>query len=374
MGETIEQTAISILPKHAVSTILAADEKGVLEALQQELDGFVTDATTVEGRKQARSKAHKVSEAKQELIRIAETLKEDAQKTVKAVNAEIRIVRDKMDELRDRIKGPVEEFEAREEKRVAAHKQALEAIREHAEYYYAGNVSVSALEKRLALLRNPPERDWEEFAPRAAQIFEEEIARTETLLKLERLREREAEELAKLRAEAAERQRQEAEKKREEEGRLRAEQRRLETEKASDEARRAAERDAAEKMEAARREMAKREAEAARQAQEANDRAALAEAARVMAEARAAEEKRFAEARADAARQAAIEQERRRVAAEQEAERRAAEKRAVDIDNRRLKNTEALREFVKLGLSEGLARVAIIAIAEGKIPHISISY
>ncbi len=169
MSETIElPTFLSVLPTHAISTVIAADKGDILGKLVEELRDFQADATTAKGRKEARSKAYKVSLAKGELVRVAETLKEDAQKTIKSVNAEIKVIEEKMDEIRDNIKAPVEEYEAREERRVAAHQKALADLQEAPAYFQLGNKSVAEIEQRLSWLRDQPPRDWEEFAHKAS--------------------------------------------------------------------------------------------------------------------------------------------------------------------------------------------------------------
>ena len=159
MSDTMDHasSALAIPPKSALPTVLAADQNDILGKLQDELAGFVPDATTEHGRKEIGSKARKVGTAKQGLIRLADTLKADAAKTVKSINAEVRVIEDRMDGLRDGILAPLEAFKQRERDRVAGHEAALADIAESPGFGQAE--PARELQRRLDYLRAYPPRD-----------------------------------------------------------------------------------------------------------------------------------------------------------------------------------------------------------------------
>lgn len=81
-----------------------------------------------------------------------------------------------------------------------------------------------------------------------------------------------------------------------------------------------------------------------------------------------------AAARAEREKLEAIETERKRQAEAQEAERLEAERRENNKAHAKRINNEAMQDFIAAGLSEELARVAVIAIAKGVIRNIAIKY
>ena len=127
MSEVIERaaesTAVAIIPTAQLPTLMAAPEtRDILDKLLAELEGFEADGSTPAGRRAARSKAGKVSIAKQDLLRLTAHLKEGALKQHRAIVAEEKIVESRFNELRDKIKKPADDYEATEAARVAAHR------------------------------------------------------------------------------------------------------------------------------------------------------------------------------------------------------------------------------------------------------------
>ena len=176
---TDSATALVAIVKPLLPTILAADQNDILGKLREELAGFVPDVSTATGRTEIGSKAKKIGVAKMELVRLAGTLKEDAAKKVKAINAEVKSLEERMDALRDSVLEPLEAFKAREKARVDSHEAALAAIVEAPEY---GQTETAAeIAERLEFLRNYPHREWEEFAARANYALKMEIARMSDL-------------------------------------------------------------------------------------------------------------------------------------------------------------------------------------------------
>jgi colicin import membrane protein len=297
MSEAVEapvtetQTALAIIPASQLPTILAADgAKSILDALKAELDRFKPDVTTPKGKREIASKAYKVAVAKNDLIRLADTLKEDAQKVIKGVNAEVRVVEAEMDALRDAVRKPLDDFEAMEARREQGHRDAIVAIEAFAaipENWPAGHIDtrIAELEELLSV-----PRDWQEFAAKALDAIGTTRRTLERAYQAAAVREAEAEETARQAAAAAEERRQAEERERlAREERIAAE--------AAQRAREAAERAAAEEAaEVERLAQAEREAAAQRE-QEAREAAERAEREKGEAEERArqAEAQREAE-------------------------------------------------------------------------------
>jgi hypothetical protein len=409
MLDTIaEPRAIVVIPSSVISTIVAADPDDILGKLAAKAAAFRSDASTHDGREAIRSFAAEIRRSKAALLRVAKSCKEAALRTQRAINAEERIIEDRMNEMAEAVRAPLTEYENRDKMRVAAHEAALAEITSLAQLLYSDmpSADIRGLMDKLDAL---PQRDWEEFKSGASfALANTRDTLTNALLRAERM-EAEAAELARLRAEAEERARKDAIRAQAEreakiaseaaaEAKRRAEQeaerQRLETLRAAAEERARVEREAEEARAAAHAEQdrLRREAEAAaererlaeqraREAEEAGRRAAenarlREEQTRFEAEARRVREAEEAERRRVNAERAAVEAERQRAAAAAEAERVAAEKRAANVAHKTKINREILADIQSAvpGIAEADAIDAIKAIARGLIRHVTISY
>jgi len=284
-ASTSQSTALVVI-RSELPTILAADEADVIGKLKAELDAFRGDVTTPAGRQAIASMARKVATTKMDLIRLGKGLTETWRKQTKAVNEECNIIERRMDALRDQVRAPLDEFEAREKARAAAHEAALKEIESWARI--PDDWTAAQIDARINELGSSETlaRDWQEFTDRAGAVAKA----TYNALKVAQMErasaEAEAAEAARLAAEEAERQRiaeEEARKAREEEI----------AREAAEAARKVAEEEAARKAaeaeEAARREReaaAEREQAMARREQAAREAAERAERQRAEAQAR----------------------------------------------------------------------------------------
>lgn len=378
MNDTIEPGALAVINADALPTILAADKEDIFGRLLRDLDGFEPDVTTPEGRKEIASKAHKVARAKMDFVRLAGTLKESHQQTIKSINSEVRILEERMDALKAQVRKPLDDFEAREDARVEAHKAALREIEAWGQMQPEATAS-----DIIARLANPPRdlaaRDWQEFLEPAQRASRN--AANALKVALAEAEERQAREAAEAlrQAEEAERQRQEAE-------RVRQEREAEIARQAAEQARIKAEREAEERAAAAERAAQAERDRIARQAREAEEAAARAERDRLAAEARAraAEAQREADRQAQAereerARQAAIEAERQRVEREAAKQRAEQEARERNQAHRRAINRKAADAIVRavsdlLGDHQAIAQAVVTAIAKGDVPAVTITY
>lgn len=402
MSETIEPgTALAILPRASLPTILAADDKDIFGKLFAELSDFEPDVTTVKGRAEIASKAHKVATAKMDLIRLGKSLTEGWRKSTAAVNAECKVIEERMNVLRDKVRGPLDEYEAREARRVEAHEAAIREI--ELQPFRVDDFASSAQVREVIdfLDQLYIDRDWQEFATKASRMRQEVRDSLRVSYQTAKTREDEAEAARVAAEEEAERQRLaaiEAQRLREEQiAAEAAEQARIAAEEKAEREAREAEERAAAMLRAEQEAAAERERQAAaelarveREKQEAidkaeRDRLAAIERQRVIEErerlaAEQAEAARIVAAqKAESDRLAAVEAERRRVAQEEAARKGEDDRRAADRAHRTKLNREIvadLMEYVEWpgGVAEALARNIVIALAKGEIRHTRITY
>ena len=338
----------------------------LIDRLREEAQSEVPDLSTAKGRARIASLAHKVSKTKVLVDDYGKELVAEEKKRLALIDADRKKWRDTCDEIRDEIRRPLTEWEAAEAARVQRHKNGIEEMRNLARLAMGENSET--IRDLLAKAESVPLGDhWQEFAAEAGKVKDETIAMLRADLDRRLTYEAEQAELARLRAEAARREQEERERRIAEEAAERA--------RREAEAKAQAERDAAERARIA---AEQAEARAKAEAEAARLREQEAERRRVEAEERAKREAAEAAERAERERAAAVEQERQRAERERiAAEQRAAAEQAAreaDKEHRRAVNRAALAAIQGLGISEEFARAIVIAIADGKIPHVSIRY
>ena len=355
-AETMERpgTALAVVPKSSLPTVIAADKDDLLGKLAEKLKGFKADISTPTGREAIASTAKAVSKTKIALLKLADGLSEEARKTHKAIVAEKNIIEARLDSLRDEVRAPLTAYENEDKVRIANHEAALSALA--ALTMFDGEPGSEAVQQRIDQVPALSNRQWQEFTGRASDLNAEVRDKLDDMLSRAEKREAEAAELARLRAEQARRDQEAA---------------------AQAQAEREA-RIAAEAAERAERAAAERVAAEARRAEEAERRAAE--------QAAQAERDRVAAEEAAAARQAAaVEAERRRaedaarlvrIAAEREAAAiaEADRKRAANIAHQRRINATALNALILIGVPEDMGKIVLAAIAKGEIPAVRIEY
>ena len=278
-------------------------------------EALTHNPSTAKGRKALRSLANTVSSKKAELDRQGKALTEEQRKEIAAVNAGRKLAEDRLAALRDEIKKPAEDWEAAEEARVAHHTEALDRL--NLDRADAGSTSEQVRHVLHDIENMSVGGKWEEFQPIAAAKHEQALNHYRSLLAVAEQREADAAELAQLRAEAEERARKDAEEA------ARREAERLAAEKA--EARRVE----ADRVASVQREQAERDRAAAAD-QARKEAEAKAEADRKAAEERHAKEIADAKVREEAAAQ----RERNRIAEEQRQAAQARAKREADQAHR----------------------------------------
>ncbi|MCP2005271.1 UNVERIFIED_ORG: phage-related minor tail protein [Buttiauxella agrestis ATCC 33320] len=342
-----EVTDLVVIEKsNAMAVFQSADQvEEILQRVEREVMSFVPDVTTAKGRKEIASLAYKVAQTKTYLDGLGKDLVAELKEIPKLIDANRKVVRDRLDALRDKARQPFTEWEA-EQERIAAEKAAEEErLRIEAEELAAKEALKKQFESdhEKALLMD--EKRDREIADAKAESERQRIAHEEEL-------KRQASEQAKREAAEAAQREIDAAAAREREALLAKERAEREAKDAAD--------------------LAERNRIAAEQKAEADRLAAAQKAEREKQEA-IAEEKRKAQAEADRIKREADEKEQARLAEEKRIADEAA-KRAADIEHRRTINRQSVAELVAAGLPADCAQKCVEAIAKGAVAAIRITY
>lgn len=316
-----------------------------LAELEQANTALVFDYESTKGNKEARSHIHALRQTKGALERTREAAKAESLRIGRAVDSEAKEIKARIDAMIDVHQAKIDEIEKREADRVAAIRLRLTALSEiHADKSAADyRYHIATLEAVVI------DDSWQEFTAEAAKAKDASLREHRTLLAARVKADDEAAELARLRAEAADRERKdrEAQIAREAEARAAAQ--------AEEKAR--AEREAADRREL-----------------ELKLAAENAERRRIEAEQKAERDAKEAAVRAETEKARAVAAEQARVAAVARAEAEAAATREANKAHKKRINNAALSALVEGGLTDEQAKVCITLIAEGKVPAVQINY
>lgn len=323
MSEIMDLVVIE--KKNAMAVFTNNDQLDpLIEAIEKEARSLVPDVTTKKGRDAIASMAHKVARSKTYIDNAGKDLVAELKALPKQIDESRRVVRERLDALKDEVRRPLTEWEAEQERikaeeaMNALHVEAL-AMNEEFNRQLAARIES---DHEMALLMN--DAFDREQAEKKAEAERQRIAREEEI-------KRQAEEKAK--REAAEQAQREidAAAAREREAILAKEQ-------AEREQREAAER-------------AEREKQAA---VEAERRKAQEEANRVRREAEQREQARLAEEKRKADEQA---------------------RREADVKHRKAVGVEVVKTLMaNTSLTRDQAIEVLTAVKDGRIPHTGISY
>ncbi|EPG9590210.1 hypothetical protein MEW78_002681 [Klebsiella pneumoniae] len=296
----------------------------LIEAIEKEARSLVPDVTTKKGRDAIASMAHKVARSKTYIDNAGKDLVAELKALPKQIDESRRVVRERLDALKDEVRRPLTEWEAEQERIKAEeamntlHAEAL-AMNEDFDRRLAARIES---DHEMALLMNDAfdrERAEKKAEAERQRIFREE----EMVRRAEEKAKREAAEQAQREIDAAAAREREAI---------------LAKERAEREKREAAER-------------AEREKQAA---VEAERRKAQEEADRIRREAEQREQARLAEEKRKADEQA---------------------RREADVKHRKTVGTDIVKALVaNTSITRDQAIEVLTAIKDGNIPHTGISY
>jgi DNA repair exonuclease SbcCD ATPase subunit len=122
------------------------------------------DLSTVKGRALIAGTAYKVARSKTYLDGLGKELVSVIKQQAAAVDAERKYIRDTLDELRDSIRKPLDEWEAADEARKAAHQSRLASLNEMAASI---RDTPSILDAKVVQLNTLMDYQWEEFSQQA---------------------------------------------------------------------------------------------------------------------------------------------------------------------------------------------------------------
>lgn len=360
-----------IVLERADALVAFNDEKAfeeLYQAIKEKADAFEPDISNAKGRKELASFAHKITKTKTRIDGVRGELTEEMRMQVAAIDRRGRVMRERLDALRDEVRQPLTDWETAEKARVENIRAAIDNARSLGQVKF-GETS-EQIQERINKL---PAHDMEwygEFQDEA-QLVIENAFNSLTLAKTAAVnaeqeaaaRAKEREELDRLRKEAEERAAKEAAA----EADRKAKEAAAEAARKAEEDRKAqAAREAEQKIADERAAMERQQQEMQRQLDDANRKAAEAQRAAEEAQEKAAaaaeaERRRIEEERAEEQRKA---EEDKRI----EAERKRRAKAAADrIAVSKAKAVQALFPFIQ---SADVAAQIIDAIEMGTIPHL----
>ncbi|HDO6829839.1 hypothetical protein [Klebsiella pneumoniae] len=323
MSEIMDLVVIE--KKNAMAVFTNNDQLDpLIEAIEKEARSLVQDVTTKKGRDAIASMAHKVARSKTYIDNAGKDLVAELKALPKQIDESRRVVRERLDALKDEVRRPLTEWEA-EQERIKA-EEAMNALHAEAmEMNIKFDRELAAkfeADHEMALLMD---KDFDrERADKAAEAERQRIAREEEIKRLaEEKAKREAEEIHRTELEAAAR-------------------------------REAEERAAKERAERERIEGIQRAEREKQAAIEAERRKAQEEADRIRREAEQREQARLAEEKRKADEQA---------------------RREADVKHRKTVGTDIVKALVaNTSITRDQAIEVLTAVKDGRIPHTGISY
>lgn len=323
MSEIMDLVVIE--KKNAMAVFTNNDQLDpLIEAIEKEARSLVPDVTTKKGRDAIASMAHKVARSKTYIDNAGKDLVAELKALPKQIDESRRVVRERLDALKDEVRRPLTEWEAEQERikaEEAMNSLHVEALVMNEEFDRQLAARIESDHEMALLMNDVFDR---EQAEKKAEAERQRIASEEEIKRLaEEKAKREAAEQAQREIDAAAAREREAI---------------LAKERAEREQREAAER-------------AEREKQAA---VEAERRKAQEEADRIRLEAEQREQARLAEEKRKADEQA---------------------RREADVKHRKAVGVEVVKALLaNTSLTRDQAIEVLTAVKDGRIPHTGISY
>ena len=310
----------------------------IISKIEIESRSITFDIETKEGQATCRSLAAKIASAKSTLDKAGKARKDEYTVTTKLIDADRNVVKDRLQKLQDEIRQPLTELEQREKQRQAQHEANLAALG-HVDVQAHDHIGSDLIKERIEFLEKTVIDDsWEEYKSQALETKDNALRVLRPEFERVKKREDEQAELARLRAEQAQREQQEREER------------------------------------IAREATAKAKADAERQAQQIAQESERKEREAKEREARLIAEKESAELRAKQQAEDAAKREREAIEAERlEAERLEA-KRQANKKHREAIFFKAKDDLVAGGIDEETAKQVIKLIHTNKISNVTIKF
>lgn len=211
-----EVTDLVVIEKSNAMAVFTSKEQldPLLEKIETEARSLVPDLTTKKGRDAIASMAHKVARSKTYIDNAGKDLVAELKALPKQIDESRRIVRERLDALKDEVRKPLTEWENAESARKEALQHRLADLRSLADVIDGmGNYLPSVeIQQRIESAKAVALDDsWEEVTAEAGMAKDTTIQQLEAALTVAKQREHEAAELERLRKEAEEKARMERE-------------------------------------------------------------------------------------------------------------------------------------------------------------------
>ncbi|MCK5609998.1 hypothetical protein KAR91_49450 [Candidatus Pacearchaeota archaeon] len=343
-----EQNELVVIETASIPALFQKDGSDpIIEGLKKEAEKFKGDITTAKGRKEIASFARKFSTSKAYLGKLGKALSDELREKIAPIQAERNKIETCCDELRDKIRKPLTDWEDAEKERVAGHEEAIQSINETLDVdIQDSNQALKHLEFVEGITIG---EQFEEFELAARKAKESVVERLKAKFIVLQNAEKEKAEAERLEKERLEKEQKEREEKIANEA----------AEQATKDAEDAAAVEAEEKDRLAKEAIEKAERETL-EAKEATEKAER--------------EKDEAAEKAELEKQEAIDAETKRIEDEAEVKRLEDEKLAKNRTHRGKLNKAARASFVSEGFDEAISETLVKLIAKGKIANITINY
>lgn len=302
----------------------------LVQTIKGQVEGLVPDVSSLKGRKEVASLAAKIAKSKTYLDGLGKTYVAELKAVPKLVDAERKRMRDTLDDLKEKVRRPLTEWETAETARIEQHQRTLQNlidVGDLATQEWATLPLENMKDSLTQVITEQINDSWEEYKQDAEKAYEEVVIKLSNAIQKREKHDAEQAELEELRRQKSEQE-----------------------QKDRDEAMRKEGED-----------KAKRDAEAA---------IIAGEAEKASAELRAKE----AEQRSEANAQAAVQAEKDRAAAKVMADEEAAKNREANLQHRGRINRSIADDLVDLGVSVAISKKIVAAIAKSEIQFVSIQY
>lgn len=206
-------TELAVVPSQESALAVYSAEKGLepwLQVIRTEIDGFTPDISTRKGREAIASMAYKVARSKTALDDVGKKLVADLKEVPKKIDAERKRVRDTLEAWQEEVRRPLNEWQAAEDARIDKHSEAIERLKALA--LDLDGITAEDLADRVAQLEAIALGEgWEEFEAEAARAKDKALVILRAALTARRQYEADQAELARRRAEDELREQQERE-------------------------------------------------------------------------------------------------------------------------------------------------------------------
>lgn len=181
----------------------------ILKEIKDQVDTFISDISTLEGRKQIKTMSYRIARSKTALDDLGKNLVSDWKAKAKLVDNERKKIRDTLDELRDGIRQPLTDFENAEKERIQTREVRIEAMKDMKTCSIMNSKQVGKFNQTLEDLYK---FDWQEFNLKAEIVYKDVntfFAKTFIICENREEEQKELERLRKIEAEVKQKEREE---------------------------------------------------------------------------------------------------------------------------------------------------------------------